>query len=196
MHPLVLFTRSLLILFPVVVKKWLVKLANSIKEKSYLTNGLKKKIRLGTVDVELTQVGRRVLLVGLGKRTFIVNQELKTTAGILALNFTIVKEYFHNNRNAFDDNAITINDLDKISFLVVKEYLFMYNLWRNGYKKHKPKSLIFNPNDLRSVRTFTVVLSYLKTIYPDWQEKTMAFLSITKEEFIRRDTSRALTTNK
>ena len=68
------------------------------------------------------------------KNIILRNQNIETVAKLIDTNFKIVSGYY---REMIKDNArkFELPDLNRMCFAIVTYYLYMYNMWRNTYKK-------------------------------------------------------------
>ncbi|MDZ4715655.1 MAG: hypothetical protein SH819_09315 [Cytophagales bacterium] len=116
------------------------------------------------------------------ENVLLVNQTVDAVTEIVRKNFAIVSSYYV--QVAYQKaNRVGHKDITVVSISILLHYLYMYNSWRNLYKRMEKKSLKFRHQDFESADTWDAVVAHFRKNYPDtWREMCSILLKRSEAE--------------
>jgi len=141
-----------------------------------------KDYKIENITFSLYDENNKVVVKSPEKSVSLFNQSIDNVSKLIDNNLKIVSGHYKlmvsNVRQEFE-----ISDIFRLSFSIVIHYLYMYNLWRNTYKKQENKDLTFDVKDFDNPSTHDIIFNYYKSKYPtDWETKSAALIGITIDE--------------
>ncbi len=150
----------------------------------YFINDMMKEYKIGDVAFALSQEALNVRLTSADKNVLFAKQNVDDIFSLINHNFTIVNDFY---RSIVKNSGLNIEfeEISQISFSIVLHYLYMYNLWRNTYKKQANRKLSFDTKDLSHPSTHDIIFKYFSTKYPaDWAAKSAVLIGMSDRELL------------
>jgi hypothetical protein len=143
------------------------------------------------IDLQMETDGLR--LITESENLLLSNQTYEETKQTIEKNYKIVKDYFLPKINSI----VILSDLEEVCLKIVLHYFYMYNLWREMYKREKNRDLTFLDKDFESISTADEIIYFFKHKYPDnYARKCEVLLNMTPDKFKDFEATRVLFFNK
>lgn len=143
-----------------------------------------KKIKLGSVILHLSIEDGDVRAISDFQNIILPNQNVENIAELIVYNFKMVDQHYKDMIKGFEE-AFSPKDIDVISVKIVMFYLYMYNSWRNSYRKQENIDLRFKNKDFNDASTFDIIFNFYKTKYPNqWLDKCSVILGMEMDRLI------------
>jgi hypothetical protein len=91
------------------------------------------------IEINLTQEPDGIRLIVGTENLLLYNQTAQETKETVQKNFEIVKRFYQPKAGSKIDSA----DLKAVSLKIVLYYFYLYNMWRNMYKRERDRDLTF-----------------------------------------------------
>ena len=141
-----------------------------------------KEIELDDTFFYLTNESGNVRVKSNAENIVLINQQVENISQLIVHNFEIVRDHYKSKIKDAKEK-IDLTDICHISIKIVLYYIFIYNSWRNIYKKQRNKDLKFQCDDLKNASTSDIIIKYYKNKYPDiWENKCCILLDMNIEE--------------
>ncbi len=146
---------------------------------------MNKEIHLNNIKLILSNDYESVNLLFDNDTILFVNQNTENLIYLIESNFNIVNSHYKHLVTNYADEFIP-EELDYLSCKIVLFYLYLYNSWKNTYRKQNNRNLGFKKEDFNNPSTFDIIFKYYSLKYPDnWIDKCSKLLDINKEELYR-----------
>lgn len=141
-----------------------------------------KKINIENIDIILTIEGNNIRVRSDKENILLANQNIDNIVNLINHNFILVKNHYlcfaRNTKDLFD-----LKDICQLSLSIVLHFLYLYNSWREMYKKQEYKDLKFDEKDFENSTTHDIIIHYFKCKFPeDWEIKSAVLLNVGLEE--------------
>jgi hypothetical protein len=136
------------------------------------------EIKIENISLNILSESDNVRVRSDKEDVLLINQNVNTISDLIKHNFSKV----YNHYKLMVEKAgrqFDFADITYVSIAIVLQYLYMYNLWRNTYKKQENRDLRFDQRDFNHPSTHDIVFNYFKPKYSlDWEEKCAILLGM------------------
>ncbi len=115
-----------------------------------------REIKIEDVVLVLSNEGNNIRVKSLSENVILINQTIDVVSEIIKYNLEIVINHFRLKVKE-DYGQLVEEDITQLSVSVVLYYLYMYNSWKNLYKKEAKRDLKFIVSDFDNVSTFDII---------------------------------------
>lgn len=139
---------------------------------------MEKEEHIENITLNLSSEYTNVRVISNKQNLILSNQNIESVAELIRFNFNVVSNHYKLIIEK-EKKEFNLKDINFISISIVLHYLYMYNSWKDMYRKQENKDLRFNDKDLSNPSTHDIVFNYFITKYPnEWEEKCAILLGM------------------